>query len=134
MFSIIVFVYDFSFKVNNSIGSVLGFSNQTTIEANKSVDGEKVVDILKVNAICIDCNIAGGSYLNGKPHHIIHSFYPQVSPGFKIVEKVFPAIYYPVVTKVITNITVRIIDQDENLLNFKEDIRTIRLHLRKVLD
>jgi hypothetical protein len=120
-----------SFEVKNSIGSVLGFTNQT-IEPNIRTSGNSPVSIIKVNAICIDCNIAGGSYMNGRPVHVIHSFFPTVSPGYKIVEAPAQPIYHPVTVKTITNIRVRIIDQDGQLLNFKDDIRTIRVHLRKV--
>lgn len=120
-----------SFKVQNSIGSVLGFEEQT-IEPDINVSGDSLIDILKINAICIDCNIVGGSFLNGQPVHIIHQFFPTVSPGYKIVEAPTQPIYHPVVVKAITNIIVRIIDQNGNLLNFRDDIRTIRLHLKKV--
>jgi hypothetical protein len=120
-----------SFNIENSIGSVIGFNNRT-VDANITTTGDSTVSIMKVNAICIDCNIAGSSYLNGKPCHYIHSFYPQVAPQYKIVESVVEPIYYPVVVKAITNITVKIVDQDGELLNFRDDIRTVRLHLRKV--
>lgn len=119
-----------SFEIKNSVGPVLGFNNQT-VEPDHSVEGNSTVSILKVSAICIDCNIAGGSFLNGKPVHVIHQFYPSVSPGFKLIENPAQPIYFPIVVKAITNITVRIIDQDGNLLNFRDDICTIRLHLRK---
>lgn len=46
-----------SFEVNNSLGSVLGFTNQP-VQPDTRVLGVSVVNILKVNAICIECNIA----------------------------------------------------------------------------
>jgi hypothetical protein len=120
-----------SFDVDNTLGSVLGFS-QRSIESNTPTIGDHPINILKINAICIDCNIAGGSFMNGTPAHIIHSFYPTSPPGFKIVEAPSQPIYHPVTTKVISNITVKIVDQDGEIINFRTDIRTLRLHLRKV--
>lgn len=102
------------------------------MEPDKSTSGNFPVAILSVNAICIECNIATGSFLNGIPVHIIHQFFPTVSPGYKIVEGPVQPIYYPVPVKAITNITVRILDENGELINFRDKIRTIRLHLRKV--
>lgn len=120
-----------SFDVKNSIGSVLGFRNKI-VEPNTETLADSPVQILKVNAICIDCNIAAGSFLNGNPVHIIHSFFPTVSPGYKIVEAPETTIYYPVTVKALSNITVQILDQDGELINFRDEIRTVRLHLRRV--
>lgn len=119
-----------SFNIENSIGSVLGFKKD--IEADTVVKGDAPVEILKINAICVDCNIASGSYLNGEPVHIIYSFFPTVSPGYKIIESPQTVIYYPVIIKQLKNITLRIIDQDGKLINFRGENITVRLHLKKV--
>lgn len=120
-----------SFDVQNSLGAVIGF-NKRIIQPETTTVGDFPVQILRINAICIDCNIAAGSFLNGNPVHIIHQFFPTVSPGYKIIETPLTTIYYPVTVKAISNIRVRIIDQDGELINFRDEIRTIRLHLRKV--
>ncbi|KAJ8959450.1 hypothetical protein NQ318_022143 [Aromia moschata] len=73
-----------SFNVENSLSAILGFSNKI-VDANTKITGEFPVEILKVNAIFIDCNIAAGSFLNGRPVHIIHQFFPAVSPGSNMV-------------------------------------------------
>lgn len=121
-----------SFDVANSLGPVIGFNNMI-VDAENTITGESPVQILKVNAICIDCNIASGSFLNGTPVHIIHQFFPAVSPGYKIIESPLTTIYYPVSLKTINNLTVRIIDQEGNLINFRNEVITVRLHLRKVI-
>ncbi|KAJ8937201.1 hypothetical protein NQ318_005967 [Aromia moschata] len=87
-----------SFNVENSLSAILGFSNKI-VDANTKITGEFPVEILKVNAIFIDCNIAAGSFLNGRPVHIIHQFFPAVSPGYKIIETPATTIYYPVTLK-----------------------------------
>lgn len=114
----------------NSIGKLLGFKNQE-ISANKSVSSDSPAEIIKVNALCIDCNIAAGSYFNGKPVHIIHQFFPTVAPGYKIVESPQNIIYFPVCVQTITNITIKILDQEGDLVNFRGETITIRLHIKK---
>lgn len=117
-----------NFQVENSVGKVLGFSK--TLEANNSYISDEV-RILKINTICIECNLALGSYVNSKPVHLIHQFFPSVPYGYKIVESPQNILYYPVSIKTINNITLRVIDQHGNLIDFQGEEITIRLHLRR---
>jgi len=50
-------------------------------------ESESVVNILSINSILVNVDIIGGSYVNGKTQNTIYSFFPDISPGFKIVEK-----------------------------------------------
>lgn len=122
---------EISFKDPNSIGQVLGFET-ISLKANKVYTSKHTVKIIKVNSIGIDCSIASGSYLNGKPVHIIHQFFPTVPSGYKIVESPQNILFFPVSVKTVNNITVKIIDQVGNLINFQEEEITITLHIRKV--
>lgn len=117
------------FTKDDSIGKILGFKSRI-IEADKVDHSDNVANISKVNAICIDCNICVGSFSNGKPVHIIHQFYPAVAPGYKIVESPLPILYFPVSVKAINNITVKIVDQDGDLISFRGETITVRLHLK----
>lgn len=118
------------FSKADSLGSMLGFSKK--LEANKFHESEKPVDIMKTNAICVDCSIATGSYVNGESGHLIYSFFPQVPVGYKIVETPQNVIYLPLSTKSIRSITLKIVDQDGKLLNLQGESITIVLHLRAV--
>lgn len=113
-----------------SIGKILGFKNGI-LEAGKHVS-DYPAEIIKVNAICIDCSIATGSYYNGKPVHIVHTFFPRVGPGFKIIESPQNIIYFPVNVKIVNNVTVQILDQDGELVNFSGETVTVRLHVKKI--
>ena len=84
-----------------------------------------------MNALCIDCSIAEGSYLNGRPVHIIHQLFSNVPPGFKIFESPKTIIFLPVTVKVIDKITVKILDQNLDLVNFRKETITVRLHVKK---
>lgn len=121
-----------NFQVNNSLGSVLGFKDRI-LPANDTQLGDVEIEILKINTICIDCNIAMGSYLNGKPVHVIHQFAISSPYGYKLTESPLTILYFPVSVKTINNITVRIVDQRGNLIDFRGEEITIRLHLRKKL-
>lgn len=118
------------FTDHDSIGSLLGF-HKRILSANKKHYSDEISKILNVNSICIDCNIAAGSFSNGKPVHIIHQFFPQVEAGYKIVESPVNILYFPVCVSVITNITLRVLDQDGELINFQNEKITSRLHIRR---
>lgn len=119
------------FTKDNTIGPLLGFSKRK-LEPNILHTSELPINILKVNAILVECNITASSYKNDKPVHIIHEFFPTVPPGYKIIEVPSNVIYLPVNVRTINNITLRITDQDGNLINFRKENITIRLHLKKV--
>ena len=117
------------FTKKDSIGKILGF-HERKIDQFVRDESDEVVYISKVNAICIDCNICVGSFSNGKPVHIIHQFFPAVPPGYKIVESPLPILYFPVSVKTINNITIKVVDQYGDLINFRKETITVRLHLK----
>lgn len=120
---------DIDFTKANSIGSLLGFDKQM-LQKNKKHISNHPIDIFKVNALCIECNLVVNSYKNGKPVHILHMFHPRVPPGYKIVEHPSNVIYLPINKQTIDEILVKIVDQHGNLVNFKEEEITMRLHLK----
>lgn len=121
-----------TFDVDNSIGPTLGFKKRE-LHVNDNNISDDIVRMIKVNAICVDCSLTGSSssFLNGLPSHIIHQFFPTVPVGYKIVESPLNIIYFPISVKTINNITVKVIDQDGRIVNFRGETITIRLHLRK---
>lgn len=122
---------DIDFTVTNSIGSLLGF-NQSYLHANLSHFSHSNVDIMKVNIIRVECNITKGSYINGSPAHTIHEFSPRVPPGYKISEVPNNVIYYPITVKSISSFDITLIDQDNDLVDFRGERITIRLHIKKI--
>lgn len=119
------------FTGSNTIGPLLGFKNRKLQPAILHTS-DFPVQIIKVNAICIDCNIATGSFSNEKPSHIVHQFFPTVAPGYKIVESPQTIIYFPVSVKTISSLIVKVLDQNGEIINFRSETISIRLHLRKV--
>ena len=48
-------------------------------------ESENVVNILSINSILVNIDIISGSYVNGTTKNTIYSFFPKVSPGYKII-------------------------------------------------
>lgn len=120
------------FTHNDTFRDLLGFKPRI-LAANELHIGDFPIDILKVNSICINCNIASGSNNNGVPTYIVHQFFPNAEPGEKIIESPQHAIYMPINTRRISSIVVQIQDQNGDLVNFREEVITLRLHLKKLL-
>lgn len=122
---------DIDFTKPNNIGEILGFK-PIKITTKKWHYSDYPIQITKVNGICIECNLIQNSFNNDSKVHIIHMFYPNVPPGYKIVENPKNVIYLPINTRFINEIVLKVTDQDGNLINFKGEVISIRLHLKKV--
>lgn len=117
------------FRVPNSIGPTLGF-HQQIIDGNVSKDGDELVNINKVSGIDIMCNVVDGSYINGALSHILYHFYPNVPPGFKIIEVPQEKIYMPVNTNVLSEVIIRAVDQTGQAIELRGEELTVYLMLR----
>lgn len=82
------------FSKSDSIGSLLGFS-PTLLSANKRHVSDQPIKIIKVNTVRVECNLVKGSFNNGKEGHVLHEFFPDVEPGYKIIEVPSTIIYLP---------------------------------------
>ncbi|KAF0688926.1 protein ALP1-like [Aphis craccivora] len=69
----------------NSIGEQLGFEKRI-YDANIKHQSDKLINITKTNCIYIESNLVAGSFKNGKQSHTIHEFYPNVPPGYKLID------------------------------------------------
>lgn len=121
--------HDINFVPNDSIGRLLGFTARR-LESNKKHQSDVPVAILKVNALRVECNITAGAYMNERKVHTIHEFFPFAPPGYKIIEVPSHVIYLPITNRTIDNIQLRIVDQDGDLINFRGEVITIRLHIK----
>lgn len=118
-----------------TIAPLLGFKKQNEdvrkLEANIWHESNESVDIVNSNTIQVTCNIAHGSYKDGLNDHILHSFSPSVPPGWRIIEKPRNLIYLPVNVNCIDTIHIRIVDKQDNLIDFRGEEITVRLHVKK---
>jgi len=117
-------------SMKDSVAPILGFQHMK-LEANKWHISTKPVHIMRVNSIRVECNIAKGSYDNGSEGHILYEFYTTVPPVFKIIVSPKTVVYLPINTNRIDHIRVKLIDQNNELINFRGETITVRLHVRK---
>ena len=108
---------------------MLGFNN--VVHKEGFHESENPVNILSINSILVNIDIISGSYVNGKTKNTIYSFFPKVSPGFKIIESPVNLVYLPVTLDTTDNIHVTITDQDNQLLDLRNEKLTIRFHIRE---
>ena len=121
--------YQVDFNHQNSLAKVLGFTGTKYTEGFH--ESENVVDILRINSILVNIDIISGSYVNGTTKSTIYSFFPDVSPGYKIIESPVNLVYLPITLDTIDSLNVTITDQDYHLLNLRNEKLTIRFHIRE---
>lgn len=122
---------DVDFTPADSIANLFGFDHKIYVEGLTHVS-EHHVRISPVNAIRIACNITVGSYVNGEVSHTIHEFFPNVPPGFKLLEIPHEVVYLPISSLHIDNITLRLLDEHDKPLEWDNEEVNIRLHLKRV--
>ena len=83
--------YEADFRHGKSVNSLLGFHSKFyTSGLNES---ENMVNIPTINSILVNIDIISGSYVNGSTQPTIYSFFPVVSPGYKIIENPHNLLY-----------------------------------------
>ena len=58
-------------------------------------------------------------------------FFPKVSPGYKIIETPVNLVYLPITLDTIDRPGVSITDQDDHLINLRNEKLTVRFHIRE---
>lgn len=125
--------YTLDFRDNNSIARLLGF-NKGIKQSNILHSSDNLVEIVKVINIRIECNITSGAYYNNELSHTIFEFDVNVEPGYRLTKEPANIIYLPILTNSIDNITLTVVDQDGDLVDFNNEKITIRLELKQLTD
>jgi hypothetical protein len=121
---------DIHFEKPNSIGELLGYG-KAFLKSHKLYESPLPVNILSTTVVRIECDIISGSYINGQASHIIHEFAPNVPPGYRIIEIPKNTIYFKVNRENINCINIRILDINNNIIDFRGEEVNLYLHLRK---
>jgi len=78
----------------------------------------------------VNVDVIGRSYVNGRTQNTIYSFFPNVPPGYKIVENPRNLVYLPIILDKIKRMQTVVTDQNGKQLNLRGENLTIRYHLR----
>ena len=124
--SIIGFVFD------DSIGNLLGFNESILWEEYNL--SQNPVDILSLDNIFIETDIAQGMIFKGKRTGIIHNWTMTVDPGYKYVEKFTGGIsWYMMESKdFISSVSFKLRNENGNLVSFNGQSVTFRLSIKEV--
>jgi len=115
------------FSMDNSIGPLLGFTANKKYEANVRHQSSSLVNMTKINCIYIESNLVAGSFNNGRECHILHEFYPNVPPGYKIIEIPKHLVSYSLNCTTINQISLALKDQNGQLIDLRGEPVSIRL-------
>ena len=122
--------YEFDFRQYNSINGLLGFHSKLYISG--VYKSENMVNILTINSILVNIDTISGSYFNGSTQPTIYSFFPNVSPGYKIIENPHNLLYLAITADTIHSITIWQTDQNGNELNLRGENLSMRFHLKEI--
>lgn len=110
--------FEIDFSVPNSIGSILGFSNKIGFGKHES---ENIINIQDSTTILVKCNVVSGGYYNGKYSQYIYQFTPSVPNGYILTEEPSNLTYYDVLYDKISELCITLTDQDQKLLNTRDE-------------
>ena len=122
--------YTVDFRKDNSNYSLLGF--HSNLYSSGFHESENMVNILTINSILVNIDIISGSYVNGLTQPTIYLFFPDVSPGYKIIENPHNLIYLPLTSDTIHSISIWLPDQNGNELNLRGENLSMRFHPREI--
>ena len=96
--------YEVDFRKDKSINSLVGF--HSILYASGFHESENMVYILTINSILVNIYIISGRYVNGSTQPTIYLFFPDVFPGYKIIENPNNLLYLQITADTIHSITI----------------------------
>ena len=120
--------YRVDFAIENSLRTVLGFEGK--IYNHGRWESENLVDIMNVNTIMVHCDVIGATRVNGVEAPVIYTFFPNASPGDKIVSLPRHLTYVPITLDIISHLTCWLTDQDGRELNLRGETLTITFYIK----
>ena len=118
------------FSARTSVGPTLGFK-RGRYKANVEHVSNTRVDIFPINMIRVRCNLVKSNVYDTRRHdNTIYEFPLNALPGEKIIERPNTATFYKVNTDTIYEVHLRIVDQDNHLIDFRGERVNIVLEFR----
>ena len=117
-------LYEVDFRQDKSIHSLLGFHSKLYTSAFH--ESENMVNILTINSILVNIDIISVRYVNSSTQTTIYSFFPDDSPGYKIIENPQNLLYLPITSDTNQSITIWLTNQNGNNLNLPGENLSMR--------
>lgn len=123
--------------VGGTLFYVIGFKYKDNNDSRVFIKHYKyrsdhIAKITDVDVIRIECDIVTGSYINGRNSHTIHQFSNcKVPPGYKFIEIPRHFVYLPVKETILQSLQISVVDQDDNLIDFRGEQISCRIHIKK---
>ena len=115
---------------SDSIGQLLGFERKV-YRSHGHYYSTRRIDIFPVNMIRITANIVKSNIVDNRRFaDTIYEFPLNVNPGEKIVERPTALTYYSVNIDTLHELHIKIVDQDDRLINFQGEKINIVLEFR----
>ena len=92
-----------------------------------------MVNVLTINSILANIHIISGSYVNGYTQPIIYSFFPNLSPVYKIIDNPHKLLYLPITVDTLHSITIWLTNHNGDELNLRGDDLSMRFHLTDIV-
>ena len=129
--------YSLKFLDKSFFHNMLGFSVKGGLGEALYKEGkhlsEDIVRITNINSINIYVDCVKGSYINGCSSNIVYSFPSFTVPsGYKLFERQIFPIYYPINRKHLNKIRIKILDDQDKIIDFNGEKIIICLHLKQV--
>lgn len=123
--------------IGGTLLNVIGFQNSSTqdrtFQSKTNYRSDHIAKITPIDVIRIECDIASGSYINGKHCHTIHQFsHCKVKPGYKFIEVPQHIVYFPMNEGRLQSIQISVVDQDGNLIDFRGEQISCRIHIKRI--
>ena len=117
----------------HSITNFLGFTSNSEPLSKGYHLAENPAVISTVHTLDLECNIIQGGIVRGEEKQIIYDIPSFTVPiGAKIIEQPQNINYFPLNTTLLDEITVRILDQDGNLINIPGECKFCSLKIIQV--
>ena len=119
---------DFSGK--NSLGSVLGFKKQI-LQPETIHYSDRFPELYSINMIKVKCNLIKSNFQDlSRNDNTIFEFPLSYTKGEKIIERPVNISYYTVITENIHDLSLRIVDQNNRLIDFHNNRICVTLDFR----
>ena len=122
--------FQVDFRTSNSIRSVLGY--HAKVYSAGYHESENPVNIVAINSLRVTNSLINSSYTNGKTDDVIYSFFPNVGPGYKIIEVPKNLIYLPISMDTISSMVTKLTDQNGKLFNLRGEQLSIKFHIKEM--